>query len=239
MLSLTLFVPKDKKIQMNILVIGSDRDFKSVQSKLGEGHAYVFVEDASLALKYFDEQDVVIDFLIEDYPDNIDAYKDIEELIVFLNVPKISLTELHYYSPEIACTLIGFNGLPGFFENEKWEVSLKNEKNRSVCEKIFSDLKQDFYIVQDRVGMVSPRVICMIINEAFYTVQEGTATRKDIDLGMKLGTNYPYGPFEWLEKIGIHHVYELLESLYEDTHEERYKICPLLKKEYLSAAIAK
>jgi 3-hydroxybutyryl-CoA dehydrogenase len=65
-------------------------------------------------------------------------------------------------------------------------------------------------------------------------VQEGTATRDDIDMAMKSGTNYPYGPFEWSRRIGIRHVYELLEAVYEDTKDERYKICALLKKEYLS-----
>ena len=98
---------------------------------------------------------------------------------------------------------------------------------------LLNNLLTEYKIVEDRVGMVTPRIICMIINEAFYTVQEGTASKKDIDLGMKLGTNYPMGPFEWLDKIGIDQAYELLEALYEDTKEERYKICPALKKEYL------
>ena len=60
-----------------------------------------------------------------------------------------------------------------------------------------------------------------------------TASEEDIDLAMKLGTNYPYGPFEWARKIGIKHIYEILEALYEDTKDERYKISPLLKKEFL------
>jgi len=88
-------------------------------------------------------------------------------------------------------------------------------------------------IVEDRVGMVTPRVICMIINEAYYTTMEGTATKEDIDLAMKLGTNYPFGPFEWALNIGVENVFELLEALYEDTKDDRYRICPLLKKEYL------
>jgi len=75
----------------------------------------------------------------------------------------------------------------------------------------------------------------MIINEAYYAVLEGTATREDVDLAMKLGLNYPFGPFEWSNRIGVKHVYELLEAVYEDTRDERYKICPLLKKEYLAA----
>lgn len=85
--------------------------------------------------------------------------------------------------------------------------------------------------VDDRVGMVSPRVICMIINEAYYTLQEGTASKKDIDLGMKLGTAYPFGPFEWSLKMGVSNVYKLLKAVFEDTTDERYKVCNLLKTE--------
>jgi 3-hydroxybutyryl-CoA dehydrogenase len=81
--------------------------------------------------------------------------------------------------------------------------------------------------------MVTPRVIFMIINEACYTLQEGTADMKDIDTSMKLGTNYPFGPFEWADNIGIKHVYETIETMYSDTHDERYKVCPLLKTKYL------
>jgi len=93
----------------------------------------------------------------------------------------------------------------------------------------------DFKWVESRVGLVTPRVVFMIINEAYYTLQEGTASKEDIDAGMKLGTNYPYGPFEWAEKAGIQNVYETLHALYEDTREERYKICPLLKTAYLAS----
>jgi 3-hydroxybutyryl-CoA dehydrogenase len=71
----------------------------------------------------------------------------------------------------------------------------------------------------------------MIINEAYYTLEEGTANRGDIDLAMKLGTNYPYGPFEWAQRIGIHHLVKLLDALHQDTHDERYKVCNLLRNE--------
>ena len=63
---------------------------------------------------------------------------------------------------------------------------------------------------------------------------EGTASREDIDTGMKLGTNYPMGPFEWVAKWGLANIYELLEAMYLDSKDERYKTCPLLKQEYLA-----
>lgn len=218
---------------MNILVIGTNADSALIRQKFGEEHKYVFVEDPGFVLNDLYKQDIIFDFLIEEYPDNIDAYKEIEGLPVFLNIPKLSLAELYYYHEDIACTLYGFNGLPGFFENEKWEVSLLSEKDQLKLAEIFNSLGIEFHLVQDRVGMVTPRVVCMIINEAFYTVMEGTATVEDIDQAMKLGTNYPYGPFEWMERIGLNNVYELLEAIYDDTKDERYKICPMLKRWYL------
>ncbi|HRG10176.1 MAG TPA: 3-hydroxyacyl-CoA dehydrogenase family protein, partial [Cyclobacteriaceae bacterium] len=60
---------------------------------------------------------------------------------------------------------------------------------------------------------MTPRVICMIINEAYFTVEEGTATREDVDLAMKLGTNYPLGPFEWTEKIGLQNIVNVLDTV--------------------------
>jgi 3-hydroxybutyryl-CoA dehydrogenase len=110
---------------------------------------------------------------------------------------------------------------------------LLRQDQESGLSAICKELVTAFQIVDDRVGLVTPRIICMIINEAYYTVQEGTSGKADIDLAMKLGTNYPFGPFEWCQKIGVRNVYELLAAIYEDTKDERYKICPLLKKEYL------
>ena len=123
--------------------------------------------------------------------------------------------------------------MPTFLNRPLLEVSLHKESDTTRLAELCKQLNTEFVQVDDRVGLVTPRVICMIINEAYYTVEEGTATREDIDLAMKLGTNYPYGPFEWAKKIGLRNVYEVLSAVYEDTKDERYKICPLLKEEYL------
>ena len=126
---------------------------------------------------------------------------------------------------------IGINALPSFLKRNALEYcALSNE----LTDQKLSILPwKTLNKVDSRVGMISARVICMVINEAYFTLQEGTANRVDIDLGMKLGTAYPYGPFEWCDMIGIQHVYEVLNALYLDTHDDRYKICSLLKTEYL------
>lgn len=218
---------------MKILVIGSERDFEEFENKFGLTHALTF--DARYQFhSTFVDFDVIFDFFVGDEPELFSNYAGHEGLTIFINTPKISLSELAYFQEgEIHNRLFGFNGLPTFINRDLLEVSAISSNEHSKLTSICNALGTDFEIVEDRVGMVTPRIICMIINEAFYTVQEGTATREDIDLGMKLGTNYPFGPFEWCDLIGIENVYEVLESLYDDTKEERYKICPSLKRAYM------
>ena len=129
--------------------------------------------------------------------------------------------------------LFGFCGLPTLLNRPLLEVSLYDEANREQLAATCAALGTDYRVVADRVGLVTPRVICQIINEACFTVQEGTATMQDVDLGMRLGTNYPRGPFTWANAIGVARVYAVLDAMWQDTHDERYKVCALLKRQAL------
>ncbi len=70
----------------------------------------------------------------------------------------------------------------------------------------------------------------MIINEAFYALGDDVSTKEEIDVAMKLGTNYPFGPFEWGEKIGLQNIIELLKKLSEN--DKRYNVAPYLQKQF-------
>lgn len=120
------------------------------------------------------------------------------------------------------------NGWPGFLQRQTWEVS---SKNKTIDSKVFEHLHWDIVFVKDEPGLVASRVISMIINEAFFALEEGVSTMEEIDLAMKLGTNYPYGPFEWQKKIGLQNIYCLLKSL--SVKNKRYTVSPLLEKKYL------
>jgi 3-hydroxybutyryl-CoA dehydrogenase len=219
---------------MRILLIGNNNQVAEFQQKFGDTHQYLVTNNGMIDEQSLLDQDLIVDFTIDESPENLEWYKDISGMPVLVNIPKTSLSELVYFSGGIECCLFGFNGLPTFVNREILEVSLYREDDKLTLQKLCDDLGTKHLAVADRVGMVTPRVIFMIINEAYFTVQEGTAQKEDIDQGMKLGTNYPFGPFEWSQRIGLQHVYELLEAVYEDTKDERYKICPLLKKEYLN-----
>ncbi|MDZ7648553.1 MAG: 3-hydroxyacyl-CoA dehydrogenase family protein [Cytophagales bacterium] len=155
-------------------------------------------------------------------------YKN-KNLPVFLNTSMITLQTL--IKTTDSSNFFGFCGLPTFLNRELLEVSLLKESDLPFLDAICNKLNTKYAHVADSVGLVTPRIICMIINEAYYTVEEGTANRTDIDLAMKLGTNYPYGPFEWGQKIGLGNVYDLLTAVHAATQDERYLICPLLKQE--------
>jgi 3-hydroxybutyryl-CoA dehydrogenase len=218
---------------MNLIVIGTEQNLSECKAKFGDTHTYAIADNYKEAGRLIETDTVIFDFLIDEIPTEIEFYQDLN-VVAFLNTAKRSLLNLTYgllKSPE--ATLFGFNGLPTFLNRPLLEVAVLHADDKSALEKTCQELNAAFTLVEDRAGLVTPRIICMIINEAYFTVQEGTATREDIDMAMKLGTNYPYGPFEWCKRIGIKNVYELLEAVYEDTKDERYKICPLLKKEYL------
>lgn len=85
-------------------------------------------------------------------------------------------------------------------------------------------------VVQDRLGLISARVLAMIINEAAFAVMEGVATPEDIDTAMRLGTNYPIGPLAWVDRIGAATVVALLDALQQEYGEERYRPCVLLRQ---------
>ena len=216
---------------MNILVVGDEAQWAEFEAKFGDSGASLRHELPTEEL--LADTQVVFDYTVADSPENVERYQEFSHLLVMVDAPKLSLAELRYFMGEVNFTLAGFNGLPGMVNRSLLEVSLLHEADHLQVEQALQALGAEFRVVEDRVGMVTPRVICMIINEAFYTVQEGTATEEDIDQGMKLGTNYPKGPFEWCEELRIENVYEVLEAVYEDTKEERYKICPLLKRRYL------
>ena len=216
---------------MNIYVIGNSHQSDEIRSKINTEHSVELVN----SLDGIDGKSevAIFDFSFDDSPDDLESYAGLTNIHLFINATRASLMELAFFSDNELPNLYGIAGDPTFLERPLLEVSA-HKNNSADAKKLFSQLGLDATLVEDRVGLVTPRIISMIINEAFYTVMEGTATREDIDTGMKLGTNYPMGPFEWVAKWGLANIYELLEAMYLDSKDERYKICPLLKQEYLA-----
>ncbi len=129
--------------------------------------------------------------------------------------------------------LIGIGALPTLIAQRLVELaptSHTDERFMAGAVEFLRKAGKEVSVVQDRVGMVMPRILCMLINEAAFALSEQIASPQDIDAAMKLGTNYPSGPIEWGSRIGFTNVLAVLDALYADLHEDRYRAAPLLRQ---------
>jgi len=134
-------------------------------------------------------------------------------------------------SAELPANHIRINAWNGFLERPLLELAAGNAQQPLIqqAEQVLQTLHWPYQWVPDVPGMIAARVIAMIINEAYFGLGDEISTKAEIDIAMKLGTNYPYGPFEWGEKIGLKKVHALLSKLAVTSN--RYALAPALQKE--------
>ncbi len=200
---------------MKIVVIANERAWKELTENSSDIEWFramntgMFFEHSD-ASAFFDLSD---DAFIKDYS-NI-------QQPVFINSVTQTLKEM-----SAGKNILRINGWNGFIKRATWEASGNLSDQHGA---IITALKKKLIIVPDEPGLISARIISMIINEAFYAKGEAVSTESEIDIAMKLGTNYPFGPFEWSREIGVQHVYQLLLKLSKT--DSRYKPSPLLEQE--------
>jgi 3-hydroxybutyryl-CoA dehydrogenase len=164
--------------------------------------------------------DAFFDLTFNEADINTNNFSD--NIIVFANAVNSTCEEINKNN------YVRINAWPGFLNRAVIEVACMDEHYKQQAENILSALNWKFIWTPDDYGFIAARIIAMIINEAYYALEENISTKEQIDIAMKLGTNYPYGPFEWSERIGIKRIYFLLEKL--STLNKRYTIAGLLKK---------
>jgi 3-hydroxybutyryl-CoA dehydrogenase len=129
--------------------------------------------------------------------------------------------------------VVGIGAFPTLLQGSMIEFAVSDHTDNSTqkaAEEFATLLGKSSAFVEDSVGMVMPRILSMLINEACFATMEGVAEAKDIDTAMKLGTNYPHGPVEWAERVGAKHVHAVVSALYKHFGEDRYRCAPLLHK---------
>lgn len=217
---------------MKVLVIGDVQHYTALLLKGGLNGHQVEQVSAPDGIDSLADYQLVIDLVFDDHQQHATLYARFPAVPVLAGIVKTSLgAVMGNYAFNQGFSLIGCNWLPGFIEMPVTEVSVIDEEQLPVLQEIMGQLGWQYEVVKDNVGMVTPRVVCMIINEAYMAAEEGIASRPDIDTAMRLGTNYPLGPFEWCERIGVKHVCDVLSSVYAATQSERYKVSPLLIRE--------
>lgn len=179
---------------------------------------------------------LVIDLELDRYPERLKAYSRLEGAVVLGSAVERSLQEMRTaLQDELWCKLFGLNSWPSMVNTTRWEVStLDHDLEQHLKPSLPAEIEEqiEWEAVRDQVGMVRPRVLSMVINEAYQMWQEGAATREAIDNAMTYGTNYPYGPFAWSERIGVDRIYRTLFALGERYGTERFPISAALAEAY-------
>lgn len=170
----------------------------------------------------YPDADAIMDLLFEENGYDVAHLKSFLPKIIFVNSIARTISEI-----DLPC--IRINAWPGFLKRNIAEIACLNETNKKEVEKILSLLNKLTEWVPDIKGFISARVVSMIINEAWFALEENVSTKEEIDIAMKLGTNYPYGPFEWGKKIGLKNIAGLLSEL--SITEKRYVPATQLIKE--------
>lgn len=107
---------------------------------------------------------------------------------------------------------------------------LTSEDTLKVSNDFVQSLGKETVVVKDSPGFVTNRIVTLVMNEAAKLLEEDLASIEDIDKIERLSHNWPMGPFELADLVGIDVVVDLLEGIYQQTGWERYKPAPVLKR---------
>lgn len=128
---------------------------------------------------------------------------------------------------------VGFHALPPLESSRLVELTRGEDSAQSAAqaiERFFKTLGKHTLWVQDAPGLVLGRIVCQVANEAAFALGERLGSAEDIDAGMIHGLNYPRGILAWADRIGLDHVISVLDALFLERGEERYRTAPLLRR---------
>lgn len=182
------------------------------------------------------------DIIIEAFPENMEVKKQVfkkldelcsENVILATNTSTLSITEIaavtkdparvigvHFFNPATIMKLVEI--IPG--------VKTSNDITLTVKE-LVTKLGKTPIEVEDTIGFIVNRLMAAYLNEAMNCLVMGIAkTPKDIDIACKLGLNHPMGPFELMDLVGLDIVLAILDALYEEEGDLKWRACSMLRK---------
>jgi len=178
------------------------------------------------------------DFVIEAAPERIDLKIDLlgkvealapKSAIVATNTSALSITEMagSLQYPHRLAGMHFFNPVHKMKLVEIVEALESTPETVQTIADVARRMGKETVLVRESPGFITSRVNATIGNEAFYMLQEGVASARDIDKALKLGLNHPMGPFELVDLVGLDTRLAVLEYLHRSLGE-KYRPCPLL-----------
>ena len=196
--------------------------------------ARLTLSDAPEALK---QADLVIEAAAENAEIKMNIFREVCSLcsdtcILATNTSSISITKLSgaVTHPERFIGMHFFNPVPVMKLLELVRGLGTSEETIQNAKEIGERLSKVIIVSADSAGFIVNRLLDPMINEAFDLIERGVGTPEDIDKGCKYGLNWPMGPCELIDMAGIDIELAVMETIYADTGDSKYRPSPLLRR---------
>jgi len=191
---------------------------------------------APASIKEFSRCDLVIEAIVENLETKLGLFRELDSLLpehAFLtsNTSSISITKLAGGTkrPDRVMGVHFMNPVPVMQLVELIRGIQTSDSTYTTIKAAVDTLGKTTILGVDSPGFVVNRILCPMINEAIFLLQEGVKA-EDIDAGMKLGTNHPMGPLTLADFVGLDTLLSILQILHRELGEDKYRPCPLLIK---------
>lgn len=217
---------------------------KSLSKMVEKGKMEAAARDAALAriqdtMNYDDarDADLVIEVVAEDMPTKLDIFKLLDgickpEAILATNTSSLSITEIAAATsrPDKVIGMHFFNPVPmmKLVEVIKGQLTSTGVHDRVMA--LAASIGKTPVSVNEAPGFVVNRILIPMVNEGIGILADGVATRDEIDEAMKLGANHPMGPLALADLIGLDVCLAIMEVLYHEFGDTKYRPHPLLRK---------
>lgn len=182
------------------------------------------------------DADVVVEVIVEVMDIKKKVYAELEQIVpshclFFTNTSGLSITEMAAITkrPERFIGTHFFNPVPVMRLLEVIKGSETSEETLEIAKAWGKKLGKEVIVVNEAPAFAVNRILCTMINEAYYTLEEGVASAEDIDKGMVLGCNHPIGPLALADLVGNDTLLHIMEGMHRELGD-KYRPAPLLRK---------
>ncbi len=180
---------------------------------------------------------LVVEAATENLELKLRILRDVDKLaashaLLASNTSSISITALAaaVSHPERFLGMHFFNPVPMMALVELIRGLQTSDRTMAAARTVAERLGKTPIVVKNSPGFVVNRILCPMINEAIFALQEGLASAEDIDNGMRLGCNHPIGPLALADMIGLDVMLAVMNVFYADFNDPKYRPSPLLKE---------